>query len=276
VVLKNKMNIGERQKQWFDFLQSCSRQSLEAAISKKGYHSKWMHYTNFNEVVNLRLPIEQEIIVDFDGRKRKLNYKRAKEVMEILSRTTYPHYLTDHCGRGPHIHIFNVTPAIGYAILKKLNTTCAEILYGRHMVRCEGSLYKNNKTYKSVFESVDEIKPIEKLEDVLFPEINIQKQDEINNFKKYNQLAEKYLPVLPVNPDKKTDWSLDNLPPKYRHLQNGVTEGTRDISLCTLTGVFKKCGLNRSEALTELRLFNQRCSPSLPDKILKEKIRRLW
>ena len=70
--------------------------------------------------------------------------------------------------------------------------------------------------------------------------------------------------------------SIDNLPPRYRHLKNGVSEGSRDNSATRLIGVLKTCGLSRHEALRELLKFNRRCSPPLPESVVKEKVNRLY
>ena len=69
---------------------------------------------------------------------------------------------------------------------------------------------------------------------------------------------------------------LDNLPQKYRHLENGVKEGYRDESVCTLIGMFKTCGLGEGECLSELMKFNGRCNPPLDNKIIEEKVRRFY
>ena len=50
--------------------------------------------------------------------------------------------------------------------------------------------------------------------------------------------------------------SIDNLPPRYRHLKNGVRKGSRDNSATQLIGVLKTCGLSKREALRELLKFN--------------------
>lgn len=70
--------------------------------------------------------------------------------------------------------------------------------------------------------------------------------------------------------------SIDNLPPRYRHLKNGVSEGSRDNSATQLIGVLKTCGLSKHEALRELLVFNSRCSPPLPESVIKEKVNRLY
>ena len=72
------------------------------------------------------------------------------------------------------------------------------------------------------------------------------------------------------------DVSIDNLPPKYKHLESGVSEGSRDNSIIQLLGVFKTCGLSEHETLSELLAFNKRCRPSLPESVVTEKVRRIY
>ena len=70
--------------------------------------------------------------------------------------------------------------------------------------------------------------------------------------------------------------SIDNLPPKYKHLESGVREGSRDNSIIQLLGVFKTCGLSEHETLSALLAFNKRCMPSLPGSVVREKVERLY
>lgn len=70
--------------------------------------------------------------------------------------------------------------------------------------------------------------------------------------------------------------TIDNLPTKYQHLSNGVSEGERNNAICTLVGVFKTCGLNERETLYEILEFNSRCRPPLPEKVVTYKIHKLF
>lgn len=80
-----------------------------------------------------------------------------------------------------------------------------------------------------------------------------------------------------INTEKnRLDVSLDNLPQKYKNLENGVRKGFRDDSVCTLIGVFKTCGLNKNECMDEVIEFNRRCTPPLNEGIIKEKVRRFY
>lgn len=87
---------------------------------------------------------------------------------------------------------------------------------------------------------------------------------------------QKYSDYQRRNSSPESKVTLDNLPKKYKHLQNGVKKGCRDSSVTTLIGVFKTCGLSKSEALAELLKFNGRCNPPLDVKIVKEKVGRFY
>ena len=74
----------------------------------------------------------------------------------------------------------------------------------------------------------------------------------------------------------KSEVSIDNLPPSYKYLERGISEGSRDNSITQLIGVFKTCGLSEREALSNLLKFNHRCRPPLTESIVVEKVRRLY
>jgi len=76
--------------------------------------------------------------------------------------------------------------------------------------------------------------------------------------------------------NEKSEVSVDNLPPSYKHLERGVSEGSRDNSVTQLVGVFKTCGLSEHETLTNMLRFNHKCRPPLTESIVVEKVRRLY
>jgi len=262
------------QKEWLEYLQTFSKDPIITCKIIGEQYSKWEVYTNFTLPITLRRPLSNELVLDFDSQQKKRNYDKAKEILDFLNKTTWPHYLTDHSGRGPHIHVFNISYAKAKALFKMFNTNIGEILCGKKLSREIGGLYKDGLHYCSYFPNIENIKPIIRLEDVRFPQLNLSVEQTVFNpiwdeVKKHK--AEKEYDYV-----SDTIVCLDNLPPKYKHLEHGVGEGERNNAMCQLIGVFKKCGLSMWDCRREMMRFNNKCSPPLPEKDVEYKIKKLW
>jgi hypothetical protein len=261
------------QRQWLDFIQAHSTTPILGCIQYNGYFSQWLPYNTFKQNITLRTPADHECILDFDGKIRTHNLKKMGDCMDLLSKTTYPHYMTDHNGRGGHIHIFNINKKEAEAIFKVVGTNVAEVLQGKHMVRDIGGIYKDGKHYCSCFKDLGSIRPITNPNDVEYPEnINITNKYHINNYIKQERIFKDSISTRPVN----TEVTIDNLPRRYKHLEGGVSDGERNDSFCKLVGVFKKCGLTRNVARQQILSFSRRCSPPISDKESDYKFKRLW
>ena len=270
----HERDLGTRQCKWLDYLQTHSDTPIISCKVDGDKFSRWEPYTNFILPVTLRRPLLNELVLDFDGKQRKRNYKKAAEIMEFLADTTWTHFLCDHHGRGPHIHIFNINYKKAKTIIKIHKTNTIEILCNKKLPRAIGGLYKDGIHYCSYFPSVEDINPITKPEDVRFPSLDLHVERTVLNpiwddVKK--RKAEKY-------ENFETDFivALNNLPPKYKHYEYGVHQGDRNNAFCKLTGVFEKCGLSRFEALGELKVFNSRCKPPMSKKEVEYKFNKLW
>lgn len=266
---KKKMIISQRH--WLDFIQAHSITPILGCIQENGFFTTWKPYAEFTKNITLRTPADHECILDFDGKQRTHNLKKMSECLDILKQTTFPHYMTDHTGRGGHIHIFNINKKEAQTIFKQVRTEVGEVLQGKHMVRDCGGLYKDGKHYCSCFPDVESIHPITNPEEVLYPQnLELRNKYNINNYVKIERIFKE------IPHQTNTEVTIDNLPKKYKHLGNGVSEGDRNNSFCKLVGVFKKCGLSRYDARQQMQTFSRRCSPQIPDKESDYKFKKLW
>ncbi len=80
----------------------------------------------------------------------------------------------------------------------------------------------------------------------------------------------------PIKLESKTSVNIDHLPARYSYLSSGIPEGQRNDAVCKLIGVFKKCGLSKSEAMDEILEFNRRCNPPEKEKLVRYKVERLF
>jgi len=80
----------------------------------------------------------------------------------------------------------------------------------------------------------------------------------------------------PVKRKFKNSVNIDNLPSRYRYLSSGVSEGQRNNAICKLCGIFKACGLSKSQAMDEILEFNRRCSPPEEERVVRYKVERLF
>jgi len=97
-------------------------------------------------------------------------------------------------------------------------------------------------------------------------------------FEHYEKLERKQQQIYSTSysGNDKSEVSIDNLPASYKHLERGVSEGSRDNSVTQLIGVFKTCGLSEHETLTNMLRFNHKCRPPIQESIVMEKVRRLY
>ena len=64
-------------------------------------------YDYISEKAKLRSIAANEIVIEFDT-DRKYSLKQVKNVCRRLKANGYNYFVFDHCGRSPHIHIYNI------------------------------------------------------------------------------------------------------------------------------------------------------------------------
>lgn len=168
--------IGTRQKRWLDYLWEHNNDIAPKTCYEyeKGRYSKWEDAQWAVCPIDHRGIITREQVIEFDIDNRTLTLEITKFLDQYLTDQKINHYLQDHNGRSPHIHIFNAPKLMNLSnspLLRKFKLDrmkynasglCREI--GGRYLKKEGTTF-----YASFFENVDEIKPIINTKEIRFP-----------------------------------------------------------------------------------------------------------
>jgi hypothetical protein len=171
-------DIGSRQCKWLDYLQYHSNEPIKATNEYNGRYTQWMPYNWGILPISHRQILPNEDVIEFDGKKRDENYACSRRIWVYLKNSNIPHYLEDHNGKSPHIHIFGMSEDERRDMFKraKIGDYDKQLKTG-HMIREIGGRYKDTQFYSSAFPTFDDIQPVTQQNAVNFPKINLNRQN---------------------------------------------------------------------------------------------------
>ena len=173
--------IGTRQHHWLTYLQYHNTNQNPIQVAKeydRGKYSKWETNTSCVCPIDHRGILPYESVIEFDTDNREIALKLIDTLSRWAQKRGIEHYIQDHGGRSPHLHLFNEPITTNWKTQLLLKTGKIDVLKqtGKGLCREIGGTYntKNKqKNYVSFFKTVEEIREIKKPGEVRFPCLNI-------------------------------------------------------------------------------------------------------